>query len=85
MAWVHEWTIPTEQPPLVCEVRANFADRGCHVVSETGPYGRILGFLDHSRYVSFQVAPQFYSRGSVDSVPNPLLLRESGSAGNRTH
>jgi hypothetical protein len=25
---------------------ANFEDRGCHVVSVTDPYGRILGFLD---------------------------------------
>jgi hypothetical protein len=25
------------------------ADRGCHVVSVTDPYGRILGFLDRSR------------------------------------
>jgi hypothetical protein len=24
-----------------------FADRGCHVVSVTDPYGRITGFLDH--------------------------------------
>jgi CBS-domain-containing membrane protein len=23
-----------------------FADKGCHVVSVTDPYGRILGFLD---------------------------------------
>jgi hypothetical protein len=23
-----------------------FEDRGCHVVSATDPYGRILGFLD---------------------------------------
>jgi hypothetical protein len=23
-----------------------FADRGCHVVSVTDPYGRIFGFLD---------------------------------------
>jgi CBS-domain-containing membrane protein len=23
-----------------------FADRGCHVVNVTDPYGRILGFLD---------------------------------------
>jgi hypothetical protein len=27
-----------------------FADKGCHVVSVTDPYGRILGFLDRSRY-----------------------------------
>jgi hypothetical protein len=33
------------RPPLVSEVSANsFADRGCHVVSVTNPYGRILGF-----------------------------------------
>jgi hypothetical protein len=29
-----------------------FADRRCHVVSVTDPYGRILGFLDRSRYFS---------------------------------
>jgi hypothetical protein len=40
-------TIPTERPPLICEVSANFfGDRGCHVVNVTDPYGRILGFLD---------------------------------------
>jgi hypothetical protein len=31
--------------------------------SVTDPYGRILGFLDLSRYYFFQVAPQLYSRG----------------------
>jgi hypothetical protein len=31
-----------------------FADRGCHVVSVTDPYGRILGFLDSSRYFSIK-------------------------------
>jgi hypothetical protein len=47
MAWVLELTIPTERPPLVGEVSANFfAGRGCHVVSVTDPYGHILGFLD---------------------------------------
>jgi hypothetical protein len=30
---------------------ATFADKGCHVVSVTDPYGRILGFLDRSRYL----------------------------------
>jgi hypothetical protein len=28
-----------------------FADRGCHVVSVTDPYGHILGFLDSSSSV----------------------------------
>jgi hypothetical protein len=53
----------TERSPLVGEVSATFADGGCHVVSMTYPYGRILGFLHWSRYSVFQVAPQLYSRG----------------------
>jgi hypothetical protein len=59
VAWVRERTIPTERPPLVSEDRA---------------YGRNLGFLDRSRYF-FQVAPQLYSRGWVDPVPDPQLRR----------
>jgi hypothetical protein len=31
-----------------------FADKGCHVVSVTDPYGRILGFLDRSSYFSIK-------------------------------
>jgi hypothetical protein len=31
-----------------------FADRGCHVVSVTDPYARILDFLDRSRYFSIK-------------------------------
>jgi hypothetical protein len=42
------------------------------VVSATDAHGRILGFLDRSRYYFFQVAPQLYSRGWVDPVPDPL-------------
>jgi hypothetical protein len=61
-----------------------FADRACCVVSITHPYGCIFGFLGRSRYVFFQVAPQLYSRGWVDPVPDPLLLRKSGGSGNRT-
>jgi hypothetical protein len=64
------WTIPTKIPPLVGELSANFY--------------RILGFLDQSRYFCFQVAPQLYSRGRVDPVPDSLLFRKSGSAENRT-
>jgi CBS-domain-containing membrane protein len=30
------------------------ADRGCHVVSVTDPYGRIVGFLDQSCYFSIK-------------------------------
>jgi CBS-domain-containing membrane protein len=31
-----------------------FADKGCHVVSVTDPYGHILGFLDRSRYFAIK-------------------------------
>jgi CBS-domain-containing membrane protein len=63
VALVRERTVPTERKPLVAEVVPTFADRRWHVVSVTDPYGRILGFLDRSRYIFFQVAPQLYSRG----------------------
>jgi hypothetical protein len=39
------------------------AGRGCREVSTTDPHGRILDFLDRSRYFFFQVAPQMYSQG----------------------
>jgi hypothetical protein len=41
-------------------------------------------FLERSRYFSFQVTSQFCSWGWVDPVPDPILLRKSGNAGNRT-
>jgi hypothetical protein len=66
---------------LSAKLVPTFADRGCHVVSVTDPYGRILDFLDRSRYFFCQVA-QLYSRGWMDPVPDPLLVRKSGSAGN---
>jgi hypothetical protein len=53
-----------------------FADRGCHVVSRTDPYGHILGFLDRSRYFFFQVAPQLYSWSWVYTIPDPFLLKK---------
>jgi hypothetical protein len=54
------------------------------VVNETDSYIRVLGFIDRSHYFFFQVASQLYSLSLADSVPDPLLLRKSGSAGNRT-
>jgi hypothetical protein len=60
------------------------ADRRCHVVSLTDPNGRILGFLDRSRYFFFQVAPQLYSRGWVDLVSYQQHLWNSGNAENQT-
>jgi hypothetical protein len=67
---------------LLTKLVSIVADRGCHV-SVTNPYGRNLDFLDQSCYFLFQIAPQLYSRGSVDPVPDPLLLRKFGSIVNR--
>jgi hypothetical protein len=47
---------------LSAKLVPTFADRGRHVVSVTDTYGRILGFLDRSRYFSFK-SPYLYSRG----------------------
>jgi hypothetical protein len=84
VACVCERTMPTKRKRLVGEVSANFCGYRCHVVSVTDPYVRILGFLDRIRCFSFQVTPELYSRGWVDPVSDPLLLRKSGRAGNRT-
>jgi hypothetical protein len=69
---------------LSAKLVPTFCDRGCLAVRATDTYGRILYFLDRSRYVFFQVSPQLYSRGLEDPVPDPLLLKKSGSTGNRT-
>jgi hypothetical protein len=69
---------------LSAKLVATFVDRRCNVVSVADPYCRILFFIDRSRYFLFQAAPQLYSRGWMDPVRDPLLLRKSASAGNRT-
>jgi hypothetical protein len=55
---------------------STLADRGCHVVSVTDPYGRILDFLGRSR-----------SSGVLTRLSGPRsrpTTFSSGSAGNRT-
>jgi hypothetical protein len=53
---------------LSAKLVPTFADRGCHVVIVTDPYGRILGFIDWSRYFFFQVAPQLYSEAEQTPI-----------------
>jgi hypothetical protein len=62
---------------LSAKLVLTFADRGYRVISTADPYGRILHFLDRSRYFFFQVAPQLYPWGWVEPVPDPLILRNS--------
>jgi hypothetical protein len=81
MVWVREWIIPTERR-LSVKWLPTFADRGCHMVSVTDPYDRILGFSRQQPLLFYQVAPQLYSRDWVDYVPDPRLFFFLGSAGN---
>jgi CBS-domain-containing membrane protein len=39
---------------LLAKLVQPFTDKGCHVVSVMDPYGRILGFVDRSRYFSIK-------------------------------
>jgi hypothetical protein len=50
---------------LSAKLVPTFADIGCRVDGATDTPGRIIGFLDQSRYIFFQVAPQLHSRGRV--------------------
>jgi hypothetical protein len=65
MFWVRERTTPAERPPLVGEV--------------IGQLLRIEGatrsvWRRQESLLFYQVAPQLYSRGWVQPVPDPLLL-----------
>jgi hypothetical protein len=52
MASVRERTIPTEGPPLVGEVSANFwRIEECRVVSAADPYGRNLSFVQRKAQI----------------------------------
>jgi hypothetical protein len=77
-------TIPIKQPRWSTKLVPTFADKGCWVVSTMDPHSRNFDFLDRSHHCFFQVTPQLYSQGWVDPVPDPLLLRKSGSTGNWT-
>jgi hypothetical protein len=85
VALVGERTMPAERPPFVGKVVPTYLRiEGVAWSAQRIPTVINLGFLDRSRYFFFQVAPQLSSRGWVDPVPDPLLLRKSGNAGNQT-
>jgi hypothetical protein len=63
----------------------NFADRGVSRGQCGGsPTVVNLSFLDRSRYFSFKYLFIYHHSGWVHPVPDPLLLRKSGTVGNRT-
>jgi hypothetical protein len=72
--------MPTERPPLVGTVSANF----CHVVSVTDPYDRILGFLDRieKQIVSlfyFMLQCYTYAYVSIKQFMNPCIMLRTAS------
>jgi hypothetical protein len=77
---VRQRTIPAVRPP---ELVPTFVDKGVSCGERGGFHTAVnLNFLDRSYYFSFHAAPQLSSRGRVGPVPDPLLLRKCGGAGN---
>jgi hypothetical protein len=74
MVWVRERSIPTERPPLVGEVIANFCGSRVTRGQRDGSLRPYSGFSRQELLLFYQVAPQLYSRGWVDPVPDPLLF-----------
>jgi hypothetical protein len=67
------------------EVSANFCGLGSVAWSaQRVPTAVNLGILDQRRYFFIQVAPHLSSRGSMDPVPDPLLVRKFGSVAYQT-
>jgi hypothetical protein len=68
VALVRERTIPTERPPLVGEVNANFCEqKGVAWSVRRTPYGRNLGFLDRM-FFSFWCFKSFKCLRPSESV-----------------
>jgi hypothetical protein len=57
---------------------------GCRLVSGTKSHDRQSRLYRPQPLLFIQLASQLFSRGWVDPVKNPPLLRKSGSTGNRT-
>jgi hypothetical protein len=87
VALVRERTIPTERPPLVGEVSANLLRIEDYLWSAQRIPTAVFSVFSTGAATMyfFQVrVSQLYKRGSVDPVTDPLLIRKSRSAGNRT-
>jgi hypothetical protein len=74
--------LPLSSPLTICRVTVEV--EGVAWSAQRFPTAVNLGFVDRSHYYFIQVALQLSSRGWVDPVPDPLIFRKSGRAGNRT-
>jgi hypothetical protein len=70
--------------PLSAKLVPASADRGLPRCQRNGSLRLYSRFSRPEPLLFLQAAPQLYSRGWVDPVREPLVLRKSGSAGNRT-
>jgi hypothetical protein len=61
-----------------------FADRGCHVISVTDPYGRILGFIDKTGAATLLSSSSSVVLTRLSGPRSRPTTFFSGSAGNRT-
>jgi hypothetical protein len=76
----NDWATATCWRNLV----STFADRGVSRGQRDGSHTAVNLFSRPEQLLFFRVAPPLSYKGWVDPVPEPLLLRKSGSAGNRT-
>jgi hypothetical protein len=84
VAWVREELYWPRGLRLSAKLVPTFADSECHVVRVANPFARNLVFFRPVQLHFFLAAPKLYSRGWVDPVPDPLLLRKSRSPENQT-
>jgi hypothetical protein len=83
MPSVHKRTIPTERPPLVSEVSANFLRiEGATWSAWRIPTAVFSDFYTGAATIASKLLLNCTQRGWVDTVPDPLIF--FGSAGNRT-
>jgi hypothetical protein len=83
---VRKRTIPTERPPLVGEIYCQLLRiEGCRVVSAADPLRSLISVFWTGAATFLSSSALFYPhKGWVDPIPDPLLSRTFGSAGNWT-
>jgi hypothetical protein len=84
MASVRKRTIPTKRPPLVGEVVPTLRIDGVAWSAQRISTAVNLDFLDPEPLLFHSSSSSVILTSLSDPVPDPLLLRKSGSAGNRT-
>jgi hypothetical protein len=69
---------------MSAKIVPTFADTGCRVAIAMDPPAVNLGFIDTEPLLFHSSSTSVILTRLNDPVPDPVLLRISGSAGNRT-